>query len=823
MFPITAMLATFLTGQASDLRSPDRQISIAQAVGAHETPTRGEEDGASNSLPAPIVLDLAIQLDQEYLGEIVASIRGDTAAVRPEDLIPLLEGQIDAVSLETIANLDTSENGFVALDRLTENGLRIEFRSDSLILEVLPDLAQRSVRQLSLRPRSRIDPSSAIQPATFSIGTTTIARLAHIHSQPGLNSEFEPFTAESFGFANVGGFDGWTLVWAVDFDERRRRRFRRRDVAVIKDNFETATRLTIGDFRTRPLSSFQRSIDMVGIGYRRAYTAIQPFRALLPRGRSFFTLERHARVRVEVDGLTAFDQDLPPGSYDLRDFPFATGSNSAIITVDDGAGVREIATLSTFVDSSLLAEGIDRFDLGLGFIGNGFSASRRYENDPALVASYDRGISGNLTLGAYGEISFDLAQVGVRSALGTPVGLFSAEVAASRSQRGWGASAAAQFRTQFETGNWRHNVTAQALWRSDHYSTLAAPLDREIAVDLRWIAQRNTLLFSFDASHRETRFDTTDSVSLGVGWRMLDLNWRARGQYVGRRGRKDDQRAVLSVSIPLGRNTRLRARAGSEGDARLEFQRYGGFAVGESQIYGQLNRDSDGYFGGSARVRHIANRAEFELDHQSRETPTGFFSRSEATVAFGVGYADGAIQFGRPFDAGFIVVDRHRNIADKKATLAEGGLGIAAHSDVFGAPFVPLRSGYARYGYTVDVDDLEPDYDLGLDQIEVVPPFRAGYRIEIGSDILTTVMARLLGPDGEPVRLSTGRVFRLSDGEQVARFFTNRTGRLVVENLAPGEYRVVADELDGVAATITVKEGESGFIDHGKLLLGDTP
>lgn len=800
---------------------PALQVLLVAALGA------SAQVEAQEPPPTPppsrsqgILLDVPVELDGAYLGEIVVRIDGEAASVRTEDLIPLLDDILEGAAIDLVASLPTDGEGFVSARAISEAGLPIAFEADRLALNVSPSIAQRGTRQLSLRPQNSIDPASAIQPQGFSAGVTSIVRVANIHAQPGAGANWEPLRAEFFGFASLGGFDSWTLLWAADFDGGRDSRLRRREVALVRDNFEAATRLTLGDFRTRPLSGFQRSIDMVGVSYRRAYAAIQPFRTLLPRGRSSFTLERQARVRVEVEGLVVFDQDLPPGPYDLRDFPFATGANNAVVTVDDGSGPREIAYLTNFIDTSLIADGLSRFDIGVGFLGNGFSAAQRYRDEPALVASYDRGISSNLTVGGYAELSGDVAVAGARGAWGTRFGLISGEAAMSRTDSGWGLSAAIQFRTQFETGKWRHNLAAQAVWRNDHFTTLSAAQDRERSFDLRVQSQRRRLILNLDASRRTGPFDTTKSVAVGAGWEMFGLSWRARGQFVRRTGRPDDHRGVLSVSIPLGRSTRSRARVGTDGDFRLEVQRLGGFTVGETQARAEIMRNDDGFFGGSARVSHIANRAEFEFDHQTRDTPNGLFSRSEATVAFGVGYADGEVQFGRPFDAGFVIVDRHPNIAKKRASLSEGGRGEAAHSDIFGAPFIPLRSGYARYTYNVAVDELDPGYDLGEDRIEVIPPLRGGYTVRVGTDILATVLARLTDPAGEPVALATGRIIRVANGEQVGRFFTNRTGRMVAEKLAPGDYRIVLDNGAGDSAILRLEEGETGIIDRGIINLG---
>lgn len=788
-------------------------VLLPESEAAPEARAQQIQEPAPPSATQPsIALDLPLSLDGILLGEIVTQINGETVALRPEDLLALVEPQLDEASIGVVRGVATNGDGFAQLPAFEAAGLTVVYDPASLSLQLQLAESLRGVRQVSLREPSRFDPNAGIAPSNFSLGMTAIARVAHVHQQPLSDAGFEPFRADLFGFVNLGGFDGWSVVWDADIDAGRDRWFRRRNVAVVKDNFEDATRLTIGDLRSRPLSNAQRSVDILGVSYRRAYEDIQPFRTLLPRGQSSFSLEREARVIVEIDGQIAYEQVLPPGTYNLRDFPLTSGSTTAVVFVDDGSGPREVASFSTFIDIDLLSEGLSRFDISVGVLANGFAASPRYSSEPAISASYQKGLSTNLTVGGFFEGSESLAHFGARTVLGTPVGLFSAEGAVSIADDTFAPSFIAQYRNRFETGSLLHNVAVQGLWRSKELQTLAGPVGEELSFDLRWLVQADTVQVSLDASHRETNTDRTRLFATGVTWRLFDFNWNARAQLVQRSGREDEYRATLSVSIPLGRSSRLRARATTNGDARIEYQRFGSFGVGDNQVRSQLNRTDEGLLGFNGQLRHIANRFEVDLGHQTRETLSGTVSRSEANIAMGFGYADGSLHFGRPFDAGFVIVERHENLENRRAVLEERGIGVAAHSDVFGPPFVPLRAGYSNYSYQVDVADLELGYDLGVDRLEVLPPFRAGYRIKVGTDQLATVLMRLALPEGEPAALVTGRVFNLADGSEVSRFFTNRTGRLVVENLAPGTYRLAIDGREDLSAQFMVEDGESGIV-----------
>ena len=87
---------------------------------------------------------------------------------------------------------------------------------------------------------------------------------------------------------------------------------------------------------------------------------------------------------------------------------------------------------------------------------------------------------------------------------------------------------------------------------------------------------------------------------------------------------------------------------------------------------------------------------------------------------------------------------------------------------------------YAKYRFGVDVDDIEPGYDFGTDPMELIPPLRAGYRVDLGSDPKAILIVR----DGETVALEKGRWSRLSRrarGADIALVQINDVGDLCPE------------------------------------------
>ncbi|MFN4101650.1 MAG: carboxypeptidase-like regulatory domain-containing protein, partial [Pararhodobacter sp.] len=101
-------------------------------------------------------------------------------------------------------------------------------------------------------------------------------------------------------------------------------------------------------------------------------------------------------------------------------------------------------------------------------------------------------------------------------------------------------------------------------------------------------------------------------------------------------------------------------------------------------------------------------------------------------------------------------------------------------------------------------------------ELRVFPGAASGYTFTIGSDASYTVVGTL-ELSGRDLYLLSGTMTSLQSGE-AKDFFTNRTGRFVVERVAPGDYILRVNGFEEVAQ-ITVDESENTYVDFGKLEL----
>ncbi|AQR60496.1 hypothetical protein BZG35_01615 [Brevundimonas sp. LM2] len=773
-------------------------------------------------------LELPLSLNGFYLGDISARILPDGGVVvMGERLRALLSDRVDP---GVLALLEQLPSGSASLAQLEGLGLVVGYDPAALTLDVRLTPEQTGQTALTLRPASPPSAELMAGAAEVAAGVSLVSRAAYVHESDFEPEGSQPFRADLNGFIAVGGFDGWALVGGGDYDADRREAWRRNAVTLIHDDYDQAIRYRAGDVRPRP-EGFQVSPDILGLSVERDYATIQPFRNIQASGRATFTLERPSVVTIEVNGVVTATLSLVPGRYDVRDFPFTQGANAIRVLVEDEFGVREIAGFSTFADIELLGGGLDQFGVSAGVLRDpfDFEGGYAYTDDPVLTAHYARGLSDAVTVGGELEVGPDIALVGVRAAWGTRLGLVAAQLAISKRDvdRAWAALAryrlpAVEYRT------WLHEFDAQIEHRRAGFGSLgdvAGTAFNETRIEARYLARKGSRFLGFTASHVESRVRST-FVSLTAGWRWREWTLSATAQpwVAGSRERPD--RFLFNITRRLGRHASLRLRqATSPYEAQVEIQRFTARRVGDwggraavGVIDGVHRLDGD--------VIYTAPRAEFDLSHRSesqRDTTRIRRSISEARVGMGLGWADGHAAFGRPFGDGFVIVEPHPALARRRAVLREGNGGpIAAVADRWGPGLAPLRRAYQAESFSVEVDDLPLGYDLGSARIDAFGGPRSGFFHRVGSDAANTVMAHLRDAAGAPVPLVSGELRRLDRaGTAASAFFTNRTGRLVAERVAPGRYAVVL--ADGRAAEdIVVPEAALGLVELPDIVLKGT-
>lgn len=779
--------------------------------------------------PQPdFVLDLPVSVGGRYVRDLAIGVSGDgTAFIKADDLRALLT---EAVKADFIAGLALPSGDVLLTDRsVRDAGLPMRYDSGALAVFIDPPFTERLSEKRSLRSGLPKQTANTEQ-SGVAAGVSVTVNPAYVHQ--GRTTGFAPVRARAAGFANVGGASGLNLDWRGRYTEGADDPFALTDVLLFKDFYDRAVRVGAGTLRPRSSGRFSRPTSVIGFGIFTDYASIRPLTNLRPDGAASFTLEEESLVTVSVNGAVAFAERFDAGAYDLADLPLTPGNNDVVVSVENAAGSQDLAVFSTFVDNQLLARGVSRFAVTAGVPRVSGGAVPQGGDGFAYNLAYDRGLTGQLTAGAAVEgIDEDWTAIGT-AAIGLPIGIVSIEAGAQSDADGFAAAGLARFAWQSDpTRPISQNLNVQVGYTQGGFGALSRTGDRRFALrrpadayeaNVRYglrlpvVALSSSLQYQFDGD--ADRYVATVSAARTIGAYSLSLNVRYRHEEDGF-GQVDSEEAIVfSLSRRLDRSTRVRTSYDTQGrTVQAQALRFDGRAVGDWDARLLLN-DDERSESLDAAAGIILNRGEFDIGFRASRADGIETATSTASIAFGVGVADGKVGFGRPFRDGFAVVAPHGSLGDRRVSLTRGEGEVVAESGRLGPALLPLRGPYRIERTTIGVQELPVGYDIGSGQIVTFAGAKAGYGITVGSGAASTVMGTLLLPDGAPMALAVGSL--VGDGaDEPAAFFTNRTGRFVAEGLKAGVYNITLKPDDRIVGQVTVEEGTGGLVRVGKVTM----
>ncbi|MDM8352961.1 hypothetical protein [Brevundimonas diminuta] len=758
----------------------------------------GPQEQAPSPRPTPVLSPIQgpLTLDGRYLGDLAGEVdmQGE-GVVDAEALMDLLGPSLAPAQRERLKTIIASQRRVNMAD-LRGDGFSLSF--DPLALTFVADLSAgaRARRDVSFNRNELVDPASFDQPANFSAGANITVAQQYSHTE----DRFAPLSGGIDMFVNFGGFDGVTLTAGGDYDgSSTDERWRRREIRLTKDLFQSAVRLTAGEFAP-PVESFQGSRRFLGLSAARAYSTIRPFQNVRPAGRRQFVLDRPALVVVEVNGVIIERLRLDGGPYSLGDFPFGQGANTVRLLVEDNTGQREIAVFDLFGGAGLLDPGVLDFGVSAGVLEEG--GSLEYGSSLAASGFVRKGISDVLTLGANAQLAEGRGQVGGLAVWGSRVGLIQASAAVSHNgdtgEQGYIASVDYLRETTFGREiDLRLVASVQATSRYFQNAFESSAFNRE-----QWRAAGQALLrfraytLGFGAAFVKGRGerDRTDfNMNVGRSFRRFGVNMTV--QRTTALDGRDDTRFGINLTTRFGGRWSGVARYDTQNDLR---------EVGISRSStGRLNDLSGDLRFSEDRtqqtiagdLRYINNRFDAELiSNRLVSSQPGGATRQESLwrASTMVGYANGAFGIGRSAREGFVIATGHPTLKGARVSLTDSSGYPVANSGWFGPALAGVDRGYGVRRYELEVDPLPEGYDLGSGVISAFPGFGNGYRFVVGSDASHTARGYLISPEG-PVALIGGMIVAAGseDEAQGKPFFTNRNGRFIADGLSPGRYRLV--------------------------------
>jgi outer membrane usher protein len=229
----------------------------------------------------------------------------------------------------------------------------------------------------------------------------------------------------------------------------------------------------------------------------------------------------------------------------------------------------------------------------------------------------------------------------------------------------------------------------------------------------------------------------------------------------------------------------------------LSYTTISGQGVGAYNLAADVERSRFGS-GVNLSGNYYHNRAELGLSHYG--SFAGDFGGSvsqRSSLRFGssLAFADGALSWGRPINDSFAILTTHRNLKGEDVVMERGPFGYTASTGALGVATHPALNAYIERVVGVEAPTADAGVDLGQGTFRLLPPYRGGYKLQVGSDYSVTAIGRLIGFDGKPIALLTGSATQLAHPERPpVAIFTNRDGRFGASGLAPGRWRIVMND-----------------------------
>ena len=771
-------------------------------------------------------------IDGQQRGQVLLNL-GNIPAVQIQ-AAPLLAETEKVIRPDTQTKLTNAVDaeGNLNLEILRQNGLEATFDRSKLELQIQVPPTQRRTNVASLNER-RLPrgTENAIRPSTLSGYVNFRADQDYIWQ----GSEQSQIGRQPLRFGLDGALNYKNCVFEgrSDFTEGRTPAFIRGDLRLVRDAPDQALRYVIGDLSI-PVTGYQNSQSQIGISVARNFS-LQPHLVTRPISQYEFFLESDSRVDVLVNGRLERTLQLPAGRQDIRDLPLSAGINDVELVITDNVGRVQRLNFYHPVGADLLAPGVQQFAYSLGFPTTDSSGDRNYDfTEPIVTLSHRLGVTNRLTAGSYLQANFDQQIIGLEGSWATRYGNLGWDMALSHepelgidyaarlryeySKLGVNNPSQRSFRLTLETRGENFSRVGEDNPNNDFFYDITANYSQQ----LFWKIRGNL------STRYEFGRDTPNTYSLSLGLSKSfrnGLNMRLNLSQNRDQNGFEQQRAFinLSWSIPkIRQSIQVSSDVNNNGQYKnsLNWSYNPLRTIGRPKMSLGLTQNDRSYnltgrlsYTGYYFNWDLSNDAVFTVDGDG-----GISNTSKLSLATALVFADGHFGWSRPINDSFALVIPKDSVRDQEIVINPSINGSIARLDRFGFAVVPNLSPYNLSTLIIDAPNLPVGMDLGNRAITILPTYRSGTLVEVGTDATVFLRGILLNANGEPVSLQSGQIVSISDSNfPVVTLFTNRSGRFATAGLKPGRYQIKLFTNPPAEMEFEIPANATGIYDTGTL------
>lgn len=745
---------------------------------------------------------------------------------------PLLQELAPLLRPERLKQLETATDaqGNLRLPVLKELGLDAVFDEQKLELRVAvpPELRPPSDIQL-FGNRLPAGAASALKPGDLSAYLNLRTGFDYVEqSASGQGAGLQPFQASLEGAINL---HNWVAEGSVSFTEDAATPWQRNDVRLVYDDPPRLLRYSLGDL-SYPTAGFQSFQSLLGLTVARNFS-LQPYRITQPLGQTSFFLKGPSKVEVLVNGQPVRTLQLPAGPQNLRDFQFANGANDVNLRITDDVGRVETLQLSYFFDYSLLAQGEQEFAYSLGLPARLAEGGPEYEaRFPGFSAFHRFGLTDRLTAGLNLQGDGDEQMLGANAIWATRYGTFQPDAAVSQVPGvGWDYAMRLAYRYADPAVMGGSSFSLAAGYTGEHFASLGNLAPSNSAA---WLFSANysqplpwRMSAGLGGTYQLSRGGQRDSsgVNLFLGKQFgrgvaLNLNLARNELSTG----QTELRAFLSLTFFFpghGQTVRFTEDTYTE-TSRADWQYTSMDPAGGwgANLGAQRQRDD---YTGVGGVRYTGSRAEASLSHDvttPASSTDNVDNRTSGRFGTALVYAGGQFALSRPVQDSFVIVVPHPELAGQKIGVDRVRDNYTAEADWLGPAVLPSLSSYQVRKVAVDAPDLPLGYELGPGEYTVLPTYKSGTVLRVGTGAMVLLRGVLELADGTPVSLQAGEIASLTEPKMKAiEVFTNRKGKFMAEGLKPGAFELRPFADPEATVRFAIPKGKAGLYDIGSLRL----
>ena len=744
-------------------------------------------------------------IDEQQRGQVLLTL-GAIPAVQIQ-AAPILAEIAKVIRSDIQKNLASAvdSEGNLSLEVLQQNGLQVTFDRSKLELQIQVPPALRRTNIANLQNQNLpIGSENALRPSKFS-GSMNF-RLDQDYIWSGATQVETGRQPLRFAIDGALNYKNWVLEGRSDFLEGRNPTFLRGDLRVVRDAPDQALRYVVGDLSI-PITGYQNTRPQLGFSVERNF-GLQPYVVSRPISKYEFFLETPSRVDLLVNGRLERSLQLPAGRQDIRDIPSSAGANDVELIITDNVGRVQRLNFSNPVAAELLAPGMQQFAYSLGFPSISNFADRTYDfQKPNLTLFHRLGITNNLTAGGYFQGDFQQQTTGIEGNWATRYGNFEWNMAFSNDKKngldyagiltyeylqiGNINSAERSFRLSVESRGKNFTRVGEDNPRNNFFYDINANYSQKLLANIKG---------NFNVRYQFGR-DIPDTYKFTIGLSRsfkngvnVNLNLSQSHNSQG----FDEQRAYIGFSwlLPEGRQfIQATSDINNQGEAVNNFTwNYNplqNIGVPRSS-FGLTQKGQDYKLTG--RLSYTGYRFNWDLSHDSLISMNGKNANtniSKFSFATALVFVDGRWAFSRPITNSFAVIIPQAGVKGQEIGINPSLSGYTARIDNFGLGVMPNLDPYNISQLVIDAPNLPTGIDLGEKVISVLPTYRSGTLVRVGTDATVFLRGVLLNANGKPVSLQSAQIIFLDEpNRQPVTFFTNRAGKFATSGLKPGRYEI---------------------------------